>query len=146
MKLSNKIDIPKSCDPSFYTTDDDLNEVEIGDIITVTFKDKERVKSKYRGKTVKFLVNNFLPHKWRQPTRRLALIPLTSIDFNTSKFRKSDVIILDDSDRFECLMIDLFEENKIPFRGWKKKKVTFVKDGTLTTLERDHKLTKLTSE
>jgi hypothetical protein len=146
MKLSNIIDIPTSCDPSFYTTEDDLNGVEIGDVLTVTFKDKERVKPKYRGKTVKFLVNNFLPHNWRRPTRRLALIPLNSVNLETSTFNKSDVIILDDSDRFDCLMIDLFDINKVPFKGWKKKKVTFVKDGTLTTLERDYKLKELTKD
>lgn len=147
MKLSKLINIPQSCDPSFYTTDDDLNEVEIGDILTITFKDKEKVKSKYRGKTVKFLVNNFLPHKWRRQTRRLALIPLTSIDLNKLTFIKDDVIILDDSDRFECLMIDLFDVNKVPFKGWKKKKVGFERDGeTLTTFLREHKLEILTTE
>lgn len=146
MKLSNTIEVPTSCDPSFYTTEDDLSGVEIGDVIAITFKDKGKVKSKYRGQTVKFLVNNFLQYRWRRTARRLVLIPLTSINLEKESFNEGKVIILDDSDRFEALMIDLYEVNKIPFRGWRKKTVTFVKDGTLTTLEREHKLEELTKD
>lgn len=137
MKLSNKIEVPTSCEPYFYTTEDDLSGVEIGDVIAVTFKDKGKVKSKYRGKTVKFLVNNFIQYKWRRTARRLALIPLTSIDLEKESFNEEKVIILDDSDRFEALMIDLYEVNKIPFRGWRKKTVTFVKDENKLELTKD---------
>lgn len=151
MKLSEKINIPTACDPSFYTTYDNLNNVNIGDIISVTFKDKEKVKIKFQGKTVKFLVNNYMEHNWRRNTRRLALIPLENIDLDTDldsltlkPSMKKDIIILDDSDRFECLMIDLFDINKVPFKGWKKKIVTFTITDNIINLEREHKLNKLT--
>lgn len=139
--LTEKVIIPDSCCPSFYTTYDDLNTVNIGDVITVTFKDKGKVKNAYRGQSTKFLVNNYMEHNWRRPTRRLALIPLDRINYDKLTFSKNDVIILDDSDRFECLMIDLFKVNRVPFKGWKKKIVEFtISEETLTSIERDHKL------
>ncbi len=115
-----KIKIEERCSPYFYNTYDDLNKIEIGNIITLKFGNKPfRVKKDYLGKKVKFLVNNFLEHNWRQKTRRLALIPLDKVD----NFKSSDVLILDDADRFECLMIDLFPCNRRPFAGWKNKTV-----------------------
>ena len=71
------------------------------------------VLSKLRKK-LKFIVNNFLEHNWRRQTRRLALIPINKVQ----NYNDSDVLILDDADRFECLMIDLFPVNAMPYYGW----------------------------
>jgi hypothetical protein len=118
-----KIEIQTSCEPFMYNTDDDLNQIEIGDILTLQFGEKPfRVKKEYVGKEVKFMVNNFFEHCWRRPTRRLALIPIDKLE----TFKSKDVLILDDSDRFECLMIDLFPCNRRPYAGWRNKTVKIV--------------------
>ncbi len=76
----------------------------------------------YVGKELKFVVNNFIEYNWRRPTRRLALIPIDKIE----NFKDEDVLFLDDADRFECLMIDLFPCNRRPYAGWKNKTVKIV--------------------
>ena len=105
-----RVAVPRRCEPYFYLTDDDLNRFEIGDRVTLKFGEGFRVAKKYKGKRVNFTVNNFLEHNWRRQTRRLALIPEGGTD--------KDVLILDDADRFECLMIDLFACNRKPFAEW----------------------------
>jgi hypothetical protein len=115
-----KIAIPERCEPYMYNTPDDLNKINIGDVIQLRFSRRRfRVKKEYRGKSIKFVVNNYREHNWRRPTRRLALIPLDKQDAYTEK----DVLFLDDEDRFECLMIDLFPCNRKPYAGWKNKTV-----------------------
>jgi len=118
-----KITIEKRCEPYMYNTYDDLNKIEIGDIITLKFSKKTfKVKKEYVGKKITFIVNNFLEHNWRRKTRRLALIPLDKKD----NFNKNDVLFLDDGDRFDCLMIDLFPCNRRPYVGWKNKTVKII--------------------
>lgn len=124
----NQIWIPDKSEPFYYNTDDDLLQVEIGDILELKFKDHQKVKKDYRGKTIRFVVNNFLEYKYRNRTRRLALTPI--IDGWTKK----DIVILDDSDRFECLMIDLFPCNRRPFAGWRRKNVSVKKIGSASSL------------
>lgn len=115
-----KINIPQTCEPYMYNTNSDLNKIEIGNVLNIKFgKKKFRVKKEYVGKEIKFVVNNFMSHNWRRPTRRLALIPLDKMN----NFSDDDVLFLDDTDRFECLMIDLFPINRRPYAGWKNKKV-----------------------
>lgn len=120
---NNLVGVPSRCCPYFYLTEDDLNQFIIGDIVKVKFGDGSKVASKYKGKTIEFVVNNFLEHNWRRPTKRLALVPLED------GWTKGDVIILDDYDRFECLMIDLFPCNRRPFNGWRSKEVSIKKVG-----------------
>jgi hypothetical protein len=118
-----KIEIETRCEPFMYNTYNDLNKIEIGNILTLKFGKKPfRVKKVYVGKEVKFIVNNFFEHNWRRPTRRLALIPIDKVE----NFKDSDVLFLDDADRFECLMIDLFPCNRRPYAGWKNKTVKIV--------------------
>lgn len=118
-----KISIPDTCEPYMYNTYDDLNKIKIGDVITLKFGKKTyRVNKQYVGKKVKFIVNNFRKHNWRRPTKRLALIPFDKKD----SFTEKDVFFLDDADRFECLMIDLFPINRVPYAGWKNKTVDIV--------------------
>jgi len=118
-----KIKIETRCEPFMYNTYDDLNKIEIGNILTLKFGKKTfRVKKEYVGKEVKFIVNNFFEHNWRRPTRRLALIPIDKVD----NFKNSDVLFLDDADRFECLMIDLFPCNRRSYAGWKNKTVKII--------------------
>jgi len=119
-----KIDISDSCEPYMYNTYNSLLRVQIGDVITLKFGNKPfRVKKEYLGKTVKFIVNNFIKHNYRRPTKRLALIPFDKVD----SYKKKDILFLDDADRFECLMIDLFSCNKRPYAGWKNKTVEIIK-------------------
>lgn len=118
-----KIEIEKKCEPFMYNTYNDLTKIEIGNILTLEFGKKPyKVNKDYVGKEVKFIVNNFLEHNWRRPTRRLALIPLDKVD----NFTEKDVLFLDDGDRFNCLMIDLFPTNRRPYAGWKNKTVKIV--------------------
>ena len=86
-------------------------------MIDVTFKNKSRVKKEYLGKTIRFFVNNIMDYSFYDPYRRLAIIPLDKFE----NFTKKDAIIVDQTDRFDCLMIDLFPENRRPFAGWKNK-------------------------
>lgn len=120
---NNLVGVPSRCCPYFYLTEDDLNQFIIGDIVKVKFRDGSKVASKYKGKTIEFVVNNFLEYNWRRPTKRLALVPLED------GWTKRDVLILDDYDRFECLMIDLFPCNRRPFNGWRSKEVSIKKVG-----------------
>lgn len=121
---NNKVGIPSRCCPSFYLTNDDLNQFNIGDIVSVEFGNG-KVAPKYRNRTVQFVVNNYMKHNWRRMTKRLALIPLED------RWTLDDVLILDDYDRFDCLMIDLFPCNRIPFNGWKSKEVKIKKNGEI---------------
>ena len=112
-----KIKISESCEPYMYTSQYDLKTINIGDVIDVTFKNKSRVKKEYLGKTIRFFVNNIMDYSFYDPYRRLAIIPLDKFE----NFTKKDAIIVDQTDRFDCLMIDLFPENRRPFAGWKNK-------------------------
>jgi hypothetical protein len=121
--IMRKIEIERSCEPYMYNTYDDLNKIEIGNILTLKFgKSIFSVKTEYVGKEVKFIVNNFFEHNWQRLTRRLALIPIDKVE----NFKDSDVLFLDDAYRFECLMIDLFPCNQIPYDGWENKTVKIV--------------------
>lgn len=120
---NNKVGIPSRCCPYFYLTDDDLNQFNIGDMVSVKFGNGSKVAPRYRNRTVQFVVNNYMKHNWRRPTKRLALIPLED------GWTLQDVVILDDYDRFDCLMTDLFPCNRIPFNGWKSKEVRIKKNG-----------------
>lgn len=118
--MMKKIEIEVTPEPYMYNTYDDLNKIEIGNILTLKFGKKPfKVKKDFVGKKVKFIVNNYFEHNWRRPTRRLALIPLEKVDNHTEK----DVLFLDDGDRFECLMIDLYPCNRRPYAGWKIKQL-----------------------
>jgi hypothetical protein len=123
--LEKKIGIESSCEPYMYNTEDDLNQFNIGDTIELVFnkKNKFRVRKKYIGKTVRFKVVNLMPHNWGRPTKRLALVEIEKADLPIEKIKDTDVLYLDDTDRFECLMIDLFPINRKPYAGWKQKKV-----------------------
>ena len=118
-----KIEIDAMCQPYMYNTYNDLNPIKIGNVLTIKFGEKSyKVKKEYVGKKLKFVVNNFFEHNWRRKTKRLALVPIDKIN----SFAEEDVLILDDADRYECLMIDLFPVNRIPFSGWKNKTVKIV--------------------
>ena len=115
-----KIQIEKKCESFMYNTYDDLTKIEIGNILTLKFGKKSfKVKKEYVDNEVKFIVNNFLEHTWRRKTRRLALIPVEKAD----NFTKEDVLFLDDADRFECLMIDLFPCNRRLYNCWRNNTV-----------------------
>jgi len=124
----NKVIIPTSAEPFFYNSHCDLLPFEIGDVVELTFQDHRLVNKKYRGKKVKFVVNNFLEYSYRNKTKRLALTP------TTDKWTLNDVIILDDTDRFDCLMIDLFPCNRRPYAGYYNKQVTIDKVGEIKDL------------
>ena len=120
----DKIIINNRCEPYMYNTYDDLNIINIGDIITIKFGTKPfKVKKEYVGKEITFVVNNFLEYNWRRKTRRLALIPID----NFESLKDTDVLFLDDADRFEGLMIDLFPCNRKPYAAWRNKTVSIVK-------------------
>ncbi len=108
---------PRRCESIQYNTPDDLNGYNLGDTITLAFQNKHYVKKEYRGKEIKFKVMGLLNHNWRRETKRLSLVPITKIN----NFKESDILYLDDTDRFICLMIDLFPCNRIGYRGWKSK-------------------------
>lgn len=112
-----KIKISKSCEPYMYTSEYDLKTINIGDVIEVKFQNKSKVKKEFLGKTLKFFVNNILDYSFYGSYRRIAIIPLEKIN----DFTKKDAIIIDQTDRFSCLMIDLYPENRRPFSGWKNK-------------------------
>jgi len=112
-----KIKISESCEPFMYTSKYDMKTINIGDVIDVSFQNKTRVKKDYLGKTIRFFVNNILDYNFYSPYRRIAIVPLDKF----KKFTKKDVLIIDQTDRFDCLMIDLFPENRRPFAGWKNK-------------------------
>lgn len=116
--IDSVINIPTACEPFMFNTKEDLNQFEKGDVVTVTFQNKN-FNGKYKGKTVNFVVKDFMPYKYRIQTKRLALVPY-EIENN---FTEEDITYLDTHDRFECLMIDLFPINRIPYKGWKNKEV-----------------------
>lgn len=118
-----KIEISTSCEPYMYNTICDIKSLNIGDIIDVKFKMASRVKKEYAGKTVKFFVNNILDYSYYSPYRRIAIIPFSKKD----NFNYSDALIVDEYDRFYCLMIDLYPENRRPYAGWKNKEVDIYK-------------------
>jgi hypothetical protein len=100
-----------------YTSEHDLKTLNIGDVIDVTFKNKSKVKKDYLGKTIRFFINNIFDYSFYDPYRRIAIIPLDKFENFTNK----DALIVDQTDRFSCLMIDLYPENRIPYSGWKNK-------------------------
>jgi len=111
----NPIIIPRSFGPESYTTYDDLKEIKIGDQLEVTFGSGYGVERHHKGRTIIYNVNNAGISLWRRQSQRLALIAVGD---------PTNFILLDDADRYECLMIDLFPINRRPFRGWKNKIVT----------------------
>jgi len=119
----NKVLIPSSVEPFYYNTDCDLLPFEIGDIVELSFQDHRLVNKKYRGKKVQFVVNNFFEYGWSIKTKRLALTP------TAGKWKLKDVVILDDINRFDYLMEDLFPCNRRPYAGYSKKEVTIDKVG-----------------
>lgn len=117
----NQVQIPSWCNGYHYNAD--LNscdkKFEIGDIVELKFKKNEMVKNEYRGKTIKFIINNKLVYKYYTHNyTRLALTPLTD------NWDKDDIIIIDDCGRISDLMIDLFPENRLEFQGWECKTVS----------------------
>jgi hypothetical protein len=118
-----KIKISDACEPYMYNTKSDTKKLNIGDVLDVKFKTGSRVKKEYAGKTVKFFVNNVLDYSFYSPYRRVALIPFSKKD----KFSYIDALIVDEHNRFECLMIDLYPANRVPYAGWKNKEVTIKK-------------------
>lgn len=114
-----KIKISDSCEPYMYNTKHHMKSLNIGDVINVKFKGGSKVKKEYAGKTVKFFVNNVLDYSFYDPYRRVALIPFDKKD----KFDYKDALIVDEHNRFECLMIDLYPVNRRPYAGWKNKEV-----------------------
>lgn len=122
-QIPNIITPPNNCSQVQYNTYDKLVDLEIGDILDISFKEDRLVKKQYKGQTLPFVVHNYMKHNWRRDTKRLVLIPLAKLD----TFEDDDILYLDDADRFECLMIDLFPINRVPYRGWKNKTVTFKK-------------------
>ena len=126
MTKEDKIFISRECLPIMYNCDDDLTEFIIGHEVSVTFTDKKvGVPKDYRGKTINFIVNNILPYfRGSESTRKLALVPSEKIN----EFNLSDVILVDDAQSFRILMVALRNKNnKIPFRGWKNKKLKIKK-------------------
>jgi hypothetical protein len=126
--IHKNIGISDSCEPYMYNTNDDLNKFKEGDNIELKFLKKCR-KKKYAGKTIVFQVMNTMKHNWRRPTKKLALVPVDKVD----NYKSNDVLYLDDYDRFECLMIDLFPVNRRPYAGWKNKEVKAKKVKKITT-------------
>lgn len=119
----HKVKIETRCRPYMYTTYYDLSKIKIGDILTLKFGKKPyRVKREYVGKQIKFVVNNSLAYNKYRPTKRLALVPLD----RRYTFTKKDVLFLDDADRFEGLMLDLFPSNRRPYAGWRNKTVEII--------------------
>jgi hypothetical protein len=114
-----KVKISDRCEPYMYNSQNDLTTFNIGDVVDVVFMDKVKVKKDYKGKTIRFFINNILDYHWSSNERRLALIPLDKKD----KFSDKDVLIIDHSYRFDCLMIDLYPENRRPYAGWRGKEV-----------------------
>jgi hypothetical protein len=128
--IENEIFVPHRCESFFYVTNCDLLKFEKMDIVEVTFGSGHRVQKEHKGKTLKFVVNNFLEHKYTRATKRLALTPLHE------DWKRNEIVIVDDYARFEALMVDLFAENRRPFAGWENKKVIISKIGEVTELPR----------
>jgi hypothetical protein len=133
-----KVRISDRCEPYMYHTSNNLHSLKIGDVISATFTKKtSKVKKEYIGKTITFFVNNILDYNFYSSYRRIALIPLNKKD----KFKNSDVLIVDETNRFESLMIDLYPENRRPYAGWKNKKITFEKLKEKVTINNEPTLT-----
>jgi prefoldin subunit 5 len=133
----NTVFIPHRSNPFFYNADPNLLEFKVKDIVELKFLNNNKVDERYRGKKVRFVVNNLMTYSWGGDLNRLALTPVT--DGWTHK----DIIILDPAYRFECLMIDLFPENRRPFYGWGKKNVKIEKVGEVEQLPLIHGSTDL---
>ena len=118
-----KIKISTSCEPYMYTTNNDMSKLKIGDVLDVKFQNKHKVREIYKGKKVKFIVNNTLKYDWYGSYYRIAIVPLEKKD----KFTEKDSIIVDVADRYESLMIDLYPCNRRPFAGWRNKTVNIKK-------------------
>lgn len=121
LSFNDKIGVPRSCEPYMYNTRDNLSEVNIGDTLEISFQSGYGVHKNYKGRTIKFLVNNFYEYNYYQSSklRRIAIVPLDKKD----KFEFSEIIFLDSTERFKDLMIDLFPINRKPFRGWQNKTI-----------------------
>lgn len=132
-----KIKISTSCEPFMYNTLFKMKNLNIGDVINVKFKQSQKVKKEYAGKTIKFFVNNILDYNYYSPYRRIAIIPFDKKD----SFSYKDALIIDEYVRFECLMSDLYPVNRIPYRGWKNKEVIIDKTKEKVELKRDIEIT-----
>lgn len=124
----NTVLIPDRVEPFYINTDDDLLPFNIGDVVEICYPNNPR----YKGITVRYVVNNFLEYEFGHKTKRLALTPLKD------NWGKSNIVIIDDAHRFECLMIDLYPCNRRPFYGWYKKTVSIKKVNKVEKLPRYH--------
>ena len=117
--------IDTECQPYMYNSDNDLTQYVIGSVVNVTFQDKRtRIKKEYKGKTVKFIVNNTRPYINQHETcRRLALVPFD----NQEDYKMDEVVIVDDTQRFRNKMMLRDKLLRRPFAGWKNKTVTITK-------------------
>jgi hypothetical protein len=113
-----KSSIPDRVEPYMYNSEDDLLIFDTGDKVEVTFRTGFRVPAKYAGLTLTFTVDNCEKYKWRIESKVLVL---------KSTSNPKDIIVVHPTDRFRCLMIDLFPCNRRPFAGWENKKVSIRK-------------------
>lgn len=63
---------------------------------------------KYSAKTLRFQVMNTALHDWDGKT--LALVPIEK----TNNYKSNDILYLDCYRRFECLMKNLYPQNRKP--------------------------------
>jgi hypothetical protein len=122
------VQFSRGVQPFFFNSEDVLLKFNIGDIVEVSFGKGSKTWKRYKGKKIKMVVNNCKQYKWRNESKKLALTP------TEDGWLKSDIVFIDDTDRFECLMIDLFPVNRRPFSGWETKKVSINKVGHVSTL------------
>lgn len=118
--IKTDINIPSTCEPFMFNTNNDLNKFEKGDVVSIKFQDKS-YNGKYKGKTIDFIVMDYMEYSnaYKRFTKRLALVTLDK----ESQFTEDDILYLDDYYRFSSLIIDLFPINRIPYKGWKNKEV-----------------------
>lgn len=64
LSFNDKIGVPRSCEPYMYNTRDNLSEVNIGDTLEISFQSGYGVDKNYKGRTIKFLVNNFYEYNY----------------------------------------------------------------------------------
>jgi len=117
---ASQIAVPDRLDPSMFNSEQDLLQFEVGDKVKVKFGTGFRVPKKYAGRSLTFLVNNAKEYEYRIKSKVLVL---------TLESKPKDVMVIHPTDRFECLMIDLFPCNRRPYAGWRNKKVTLKKVG-----------------
>jgi hypothetical protein len=125
---SGVVQIIDRTEPFFYNTDENLTQFNIGDIVEVSFGTGRMTWKQHKGKTVQMIVNNCRPYKfYDEPFNKLALTPLEP------KWRKKDIVFVENSQRFEYLMEDLYPENRRPFNGWRTKQIDIKKVGHSNT-------------